>query len=197
MDYQNLTDEVLVDFLCKSDEKAFEAIYHRYWSNVFRFAITRVHEQAIAEDLCHDIFLSLWQRRHVLTIRCLEAWLIQSVKYSVINHLKGQLTDKQYVQGLWSVKDGSDRQTEYAIEFNNLYLAWQTGIKNLPQRSKEIFQLSKIQHRSNKEIAYQLNLTEKAVEYHITKALKILRIHLKDFTPYGILILAAMSYFLS
>lgn len=190
MEYRDLKDEQLVALLRDADEHAFEEIYQRYWKNVFRYAITRVHEQAVAEDLCHDIFLSLWHRRGVVQIRQLEAWLIQSVKYSIINHLKGKLTDRKHAQGLWLSNEKADRQTEYTIAFNSLYQAWQEAIKKLPDQSKEIFRLSKIQHRTNKEIAFQLKLSEKAVEYHITKALKFLRMHLRDFDTLLLILLA-------
>ena len=56
-------------------------------------------------------------------------------------------------------------------------------LKILPSQTRRIFVLSRFQHKGNKEIAQILNLSEKSIEYHISKTLKALRINLKDYLP--------------
>jgi RNA polymerase sigma-70 factor (family 1) len=195
MSYCHLTDEMLVNLLSHSDEKAFEEIYHRYWTQVFRFAITKVHRQDIAEDLCHDVFLSLWQRRSILSIIHLEAFLIQSVKYGIINYIKANLMHEKHLQRFNATIKTEDVEGEYDIYFNDLNEAWHRALKALPRKSQEIFRLSKVENFSNKEVASQLNLSEKAVEYHITKALKIMRLHLKEFIGLLIILIRIVGNF--
>lgn len=181
MSYQERTNEELIELLADSDAKAFEEIYYRYWNRIFRYAITKVSQQEIAEDICHEVFLSLWQRRQNLKINNAEAYLIQATKYSIITHYKSKSSSEKhlsnYAQSLTSVHN----ETEYTLFFNNLQQAWLHALKDLPQKTKDVFQFSRIDHLSNKEIAARLELTEKAVEYHITKALRQIREQLKEF----------------
>lgn len=54
----------------KQDEKAaMEIIYHTYWEQVFDTAFRRVSDEAIAQDITQDIFISLWEKRHSLEIQ--------------------------------------------------------------------------------------------------------------------------------
>jgi RNA polymerase sigma-70 factor (family 1) len=170
---------MLVDLLRQSNENAFNEIYKRYWLRLFRYAITKVHDQQVAEDICHDVFLSLWQRRTEAAIINIEAYLVQAVKYRVISHLKQRLAEEQKVSDVHGAT--TDNTTENSILHNDLLQAWHNALQQLPEKSRQVFEMSRISHLNNKEIALQLNLSEKAVEYHITKALKILRLHLKDF----------------
>lgn len=181
MSYQEFTIERLVELLQDSDAKAFEEIYYRYWTRIFRYAITKVHHQEIAEDICHDVFLSLWQRRNEAQIQNAEAYLIQATKFSVINFYRTKQSDEKHLAVYAETLPDPGNETEYQLFFRNLQQAWLDALKDLPQKTKDVFRASRIEQLTNKEIASRLDLTEKAVEYHITKALKEIRLRLKDF----------------
>lgn len=51
----------------------------------------------------------------------------------------------------------------------------------MPEQSRNIFILSRYQNTPNRMIAEKLGISIKSVEFHITKALKILRTELKDY----------------
>lgn len=193
MSYQHLTDEALVNLLPQSDERAFEEIYLRHWQRVFRFALGKISSQEIVEDICHDVFLSLWQRRSQVQIANVEAYLIQAVKYSVINYYKSRVSDEKHLEVYAQKVPGTSNETEDALYFNSLQQAWLAALDALPEKTKAVFQFSRIDHLSNREIAGKLQLTEKAVEYHITKALRQLKGDLKDF--FVLCLLAAGIFF--
>ncbi|HVF96256.1 MAG TPA: sigma-70 family RNA polymerase sigma factor [Flavisolibacter sp.] len=181
MSYKHLTDAVLVDRLTQSDERAFEEIYLRYWQRVFRIAFGRIGEQVVVEDICHEVFLSLWQRRIQLQINNLEAYLTQAAKYAVINVYKASVRDETHLAKYAQTLSNTHSDAEDSVFLNSLQQAWVTALDALPGKTKAVFQFSRIDHLSNREIAEKLELTEKAVEYHITKALKHLKVSLKDF----------------
>lgn len=180
MYYQLQKDEALLEMLSRSDPKAFNEIYRRYWVVVFRYAVCKVHTQEIAEDLCQDVFVSLWQRRNVVSIQNLEAYLIQATRFGLLNHIRVKIKDKKY-QHLSADYPDTDNETENSICLHSLMNAWEKAVYNLPPKTQEVFRLSKVDNYTNKEIASYLHLTEKAVEYHITRSFKILRLQLKDF----------------
>lgn len=188
MSYQHLTDDALVKLMPEPDERAFEEIYLRHWQRVFRFALSKIASQEIVEDLCHDVFLSLWQRRSIVQIVNLEAYLIQATKYAVINYYKSRLSSEKHLGNYAELLRGANNETEDALYFNSLQHAWLTALDALPEKTKVVFQYSRIDHLSNREIAGKLQLTEKAVEYHITKALRQLKVDLKDFLLFFILV---------
>jgi RNA polymerase sigma-70 factor (ECF subfamily) len=188
MSYQHLTDEALVNLLPDSDERAFEEIYLRHWQRIFRFALGKMSSQEVVEDICHDVLLSLWQRRSQVQIMNLEAYLIQATKYAVINFYKSRLSDEKHLSSYAESRSGVRNETEDALYFNSLQHAWLTALDALPEKTKTVFQYSRIDHLTNREIAARLQLTEKAVEYHITKALRQLKGDLKDFLPLCLLL---------
>ncbi len=180
MYYQLQKDEVLIELLSRSDTKAFDEIYRRYWIVVFRYAVCKVHTEEIAKDLCQDVFVSLWQRRNAVSIQHLEAYLVQATKFGVLNHIRGKIKDKK-LYDLAASSQSEDNETENDVAFHKLMTAWEEAISRLPVKTRQIFKLSKMENFSNKEIASRMDLTEKAVEYHITKSYKMIRILLKDF----------------
>ena len=179
MDYSKYSNDYLLMLLKQSDSKAFEEIYNRYWKACFKYAIQKIADIPKVEDICHDVFLSIWQRRDSLDVFNLEAYLMQSVKYAVLRikqaDIKANLLSHQLIQ-----KEETN-ETEYKVFFNEMNRAWQEGLEKLPESSKEVFILSRLDYLSNKEIASKLSITEKGVEYHISKSIKFLREHLKDY----------------
>ena len=179
MDYSNYSNEHLLVLLSQSDSKSFEEIYKRFWKQCYKYAITKVAENTIAEDICHDIFLTIWQRRASIVINNLEAYLIQSVKYSI---LKVKLVESKsnYLQKNYRSRENFN-EIEYNVFFNELNKVWKQGISTLPEKSREVYLLSRVENFSNKEIAEMLSITEKGVEYHIGKCIKFFKVYLKDY----------------
>ena len=56
-------------------------------------------------------------------------------------------------------------------------------LATLPLLTQQIFKMSRFENKSVQEIASETSLTQKGVEYHITKSLKALRSSLKDYLP--------------
>ena len=68
------------------------------------------------------------------------------------------------------------------VVYDDLSEAVEQAVNKLPEKSREVFRLSRLEGRSKKEIAKLLQLSEKAIEYHLTKSLKELRVQLKDYS---------------
>ena len=181
MSYQHLTDEMLVNGLLHSDSKAFEEIYLRYWKRIFRYAMSRISKQEVVEDICHEVFLSVWQRRGVSGINNLEAYLIQSAKFAILNYYKAEFSNEKHLNIYAQYIKSEYNETDYPAFLNNLQEAWITALESLSDKTKTIFKFSRLDYLTNKEIAQRLQLSEKAVEYHISKALVHLREKLGDF----------------
>ncbi|QRR00536.1 RNA polymerase sigma factor [Dyadobacter sandarakinus] len=170
-----LTDEQLVLQLQESSKRAFEQIYERYWYKLFSISYHQVGSREEAEELVHDIFESLWNRRAELTIRNLGAYLVIAMKYRITNFIKSQITWRRYQEYLILNKIQESYATDEIVQFSDLSRAVDEVMSRLPEKTSRIFQMSRFENRSVRDIAENMHLSEKAVEYHITKSLKALK----------------------
>lgn len=181
MNYRYLDDGQLVDFLKQGNARAFEEIYRRYWYKLFGVAYHETGVREEAEELVHDVFAGLWERRLDVCIRCLSAYLVVAVKHSATRHLRAQLTHRKFQEYLILNEIRQSFATEDAVRFEDLAGAVEAAMKKLPEKSAEIFRLSRFENQPVQAIAERMHLSEKAVEYHITKSLRHLREHLKFY----------------
>jgi RNA polymerase sigma-70 factor (ECF subfamily) len=176
------TDEQLLAALRKGDECAFEEIFKRYWSRFYTIARTKIHSHEEAEEIVQAIFFALWEKRETLAIANLVHYLHTAVKNRVINHIRHQITQRKYWEYYRRFIPSQSPVTQDTVDFDNLSEAVTEAVNSLPEKSRQVFRLSRLEGQSTAEIANRLKLSEKAIEYHLTKSLKHLRLYLKDFS---------------
>lgn len=181
MNYDSYADSILIEGLGKGDEKAFRAIYLRYWKKLFLVACRKASSREVAEELVQNLFVSLWEKREQVSIEHLERYLFTSIKYLVLNHLKSKIAEDRYLTHSREYFSGVDGGTEFSVALLDLSEALAKGVARLPEKTQTIFRLNRLEHNTVKEISRDLNLPPRTVEYHLTQALKSLRLHLKDF----------------
>lgn len=174
-------DAALVRGLRRGDDPAFAEIYRRYGFYLIELAFRKVNSREAAEEIVQDLFAALWHKRATTDIQKLKEYLTTAVKYRVINLIKTKLTHAGYVAYCQTHATEADHRTEEDLAAADLALALRLGVAHLPGHTREVFQLSRLEHQTVPQIAVRLKLSPKAVEYHLTRALKSLRISLKDF----------------
>ena len=189
MNYRLLSDDELVVLLKESNEHAFKELYLRYWKQVYQSAYKKIYHKEFAEELTQNLFVDLWRRRESLSIHSLSAYLFGSLKFSIINHYKSLMVQQNYLSYVEESGHSMVNNTDYLLMLNELSDALARGIALLPKKTAEVFRMSRIEHQSVKDISKKLNISEKAVEYHITQSLKSIRLYLKEY-------LALMAAFL-
>ena len=195
-----MEDTNLIKRIKKDDGKAFEELFRRYFAALHNYAAFYTGSSQLAEDMVHDVFYKIWDTRRTINIHTsIKSYLFRSVHNNCI----------QYLRHLKVVKEHSKKheaKLQEALMMNRLY--FETGlsklmeneigdlvkeaITRLPGKTRNIFLMSRDRHLKNSEIAQKLDVTEKAVEYHITRALLSLRQELKDYLP-GVMILICCS----
>ncbi|SKC45634.1 RNA polymerase sigma factor [Ohtaekwangia koreensis] len=182
MNYTLTSDEQLIVLMKQEeDELAFREVYRRYWREVFMVAYRKIKSREVAEELTQNLFLSLWEKRKESTILNLQPWLFGAIKYSIINYYKSQIVHEKYIKHLHVTAQASVSSTEQMTMQADLSDAIDKGVSLLPQKTQQVFKLSRFENRSVKEISRDLNISEKAVEYHITQSLKWMKVYLKDY----------------
>jgi RNA polymerase sigma-70 factor (family 1) len=179
--YAAWTDEALVRALQADDKLAFAEIYERYWEQLLGVAYRKLNSREAAEEVVQDLFAALWLKRHTHDIQTLHPYLLTAVKYRVIDVLKARLTQVTYLERSRLQIAPEDHSTEETVAADDLSLALLNSLMRLPEHTREVFRLSRLEHQSVPEIAVRLNISRKTVEYHLTRALKVLRVSLRDF----------------
>lgn len=177
MDYSHYTDEELVQMMSGDDQNAFTAIYNRYWKRLYVLAYDRLRSKQLAEDVVQDVLTGLWQRREHTIIRSLPSYLATACRYAVIT----QLAKAAPVTMVETLPETIHTITDNTAQLHFLQQSMQQQLKQLPEKCRIVFDYSRNKGMSNKEIATALNISEKAVEKHITKALQHLRIHFRNY----------------
>ncbi|MVN21072.1 RNA polymerase sigma factor [Mucilaginibacter arboris] len=181
MAYSLLSDEELVLRLKAGDADAVKEIYNRYWKEILLTYHRKLHDQELAEELTQNLFISLWEKRNSAEIKHLRFYLFGAVKYSIINYHKALSIKNKHLDYYRLDKQEQENVTEKQVLLHDLSLAIEKGIELLPVKTKQVFRLSRMQHHSVKEISSDLNISEKAVEYHISRSVKVLKLYLKEY----------------
>lgn len=174
--YLQLSDPELTALLRAGDEAAFKAVYQKYWDKLLAIAGRRLRSTDEAEDAVQDIFLNLWKRRERFELKVnFEHYFAVAVKFEVINRLAKRSREQERDHAF--AQDPQEHQAPLHIGFDLELLEKQleATISSLPPKCQLIFRMSRKPDFTNKKIAEQLDISEKAVEKHVTRALKLLK----------------------
>lgn len=178
---RHYTDQELLTQIRNDNEEAFAELYNRYATQVRAMAFSKVNEVEATQEIVQDIFSSMWERRYSLHIAAVPNYLSVAVKYRAINHIKNQLAFRKYSTLYKTFVKVSEEKTLETVQFNNLSEAIEEGVQKLPEKTQLVFRLNRMEGKSISEIAVKLNLSEKAIKYHISRSIKELRFYLKEF----------------
>ena len=178
--------------LQNGDAEAFTAIYKAYWYDMFLVANRKLRNKEAAEEIVQDIFLRLWRERDTQRIENLNYYLFAAVRYEVIDHIRVKGRSFEYLDYYDSVDAIGDLNTENQLALDELLRVIDECLHILPEKTREIFRLHKLEYWPISRIAAHFGLSEKAVEYHLTKSVRLVRTHLKEVM---VLLLAAAGIF--
>ena len=191
----NQTKELfLYEEMKKGKEYAFDFFFNYYYPGLCVYAqkMFTIPEQE-ARDLVQDVFVKFWNDREKSAIRfSIRSYLFASVKNRCFDlHRKKDRHVK--LQEITNEMAVSDELFETFV-LSELEALFNKSLEKLPERCREVFEMSRLQGLKNREIAARLNISEKTVENQITNALHILKTELKDYLP--LLILFDFFHFL-
>ena len=179
---QTSDDRFLVIALKQDDKQAFTRLFHAYYKDLVLFGGTYIPEKSTCEDIVQNIFLKLWNDRKSLVIEnSLKSYLLKAVRnYCLDELLHRRIIDEHIAYELKSDSIDIDT-TENYILYSDLCRQLKNALEQLPPQEREVFEMSRLENIKYQEIANRLNISVRTVEVRISKALKQLRILLKDF----------------
>lgn len=170
-------DKELVASLERSDQRAFAEIYRRYWDKLLAIAYKHTQDKSAAEELVQDVFISLWDRRGEVEIKSLNNYLAVAIKFAVFKYISRTRRHAEIERIHYNSGNANFDEEQINARFLKEYI--DGVVELLPEKCRLVFRYSREEYKSNAEIAAQMSISEKAVEAHITRAIKTLRANLK------------------
>lgn len=173
------------------NEIIFKMIMDNWYPRLFNFARGYLNNEENTKEVLQDVFLQLWDNRRKLAANTfLNAYLFTLTRNRCIDLIRKERLMLQF---------RSDKKEEYlrltenfhALSdqiLDNIFAAEiqaviDNTVNELPEQCSRVFKLSRSEGLKNHEISSTLNISEKTVESHITKALKIIRLTLEKKFP--------------
>jgi RNA polymerase sigma-70 factor (family 1) len=176
MPYSKLTDAELVVLLRNQNRSAFSEIFNRYWGQLYVHALKMLKDEDDAKDIVQEVFTALWLKSEKIEIILnLQAYLFSCIRFKVLNHIRDNNTRINYIDLFSQFINRKNHTVLEHIEERELAEAINAVINSLPEKMKKIFELSRTQYLSHKEISKKLNISEKTVKKQISNALYILK----------------------
>ena len=172
----SISDEALIHRIKAGEEKAFRALFDRYYKYLVVTAYKIYGDSEKARDLAQDVFFELWKKRAQITIQSApKAYLRKAVVNKTLNFIKAQRLDFSEPEIFQQNKLSYSADAQANLEADDLQQSINAAIASLPERCRMVFSLCRLEGLSHKEIAEALNISTKTVENQMTKAMKVLR----------------------
>jgi RNA polymerase sigma-70 factor (ECF subfamily) len=178
-----------LDYFLNKEKEDYRYLFQLYYKPLCHLSTHYLDNKDEAKGVVQDVFVKLWEIRHELNLDSnLRNFLFTLVKNDCLNILKHrQVLLKHHEKIRWMEMhyqyESLSRMGDNYLEFDELKHKIDLAIQNLPEHCRVVFEMSRFEELKNREIAEKLGVTQKTVEAHLTKALKILRDELKDYLP--------------
>ena len=170
-----------VERIKAGDRSAFRALFHAQYPGVCQTIHRYIADPGLTEDLAQEVFVRFWNKRDKIDVSSNPgAYLRRMGVNEALAHLRKKTrfqADELPIHLPGYLAADADEQ----LGANELQSRINAAVATLPERCRLVFELSRYEELSNREIAEQLDISVKTVENQMTKALKTLRTELSDY----------------
>ncbi len=172
--------------LQEGDKSAFQEVYNDFFGVIYHLSLQYLHDENVSEEIVQDTFMKLWEIRGTLNEQFnIRNFLYTITKNNCLNYLRNQKIALKHQENIKYLEmqfnyEALDKTGNY-LEFEELREKIEQAIEALPDDIRETFILSRFEELQYKKIAEKQSISIKTVEARMSKALRILRIELKDY----------------
>lgn len=171
-----IDDEVLMSRIKAGDLSAFDLLYKRYYSRLYRFAFSLLKSVEDSENIVQDTFLSFLENIHKIEKDISVKYYIFTITHNcTISLIRKRSKESKFTEYLRSIQSDEEDVVYSEDEHRELVRKVKLIINQLPDRQREVYLLHKVENLKYKEIAEQLDISVNTVENHISRALKSIR----------------------
>ena len=179
--YSKLPDTELTTLLKEGDQDAFTEIYNRYWKLIYAHVYKMLRDEDDAKDIVQEVFGNLWLKAATIKTNANVSGLLYIAARNKVFDLIGKNKVRtDYIGEIASfISDPVNNQVD-TIDEKRIIEILEREIQKLPPKMREIFELSRKDNLSHKEIASKLNISEQTVKKQVQNALKVIKPKLND-----------------
>jgi len=173
-------DQSLVQLLQKGNVEAFDLLFEAYSSRLFGFALKYFKNEADAEELVQEVFVKVWENRQMLKSELsFKSYLFTIALNQIRKHFNKKATSLRYLKSLQNEPEFTENQSINDDNYESALIQINLIIEQMPPRRREIFMKSKMEGKSSKEIAAELNISAGTVDNQVSESLRFIRTQLK------------------
>jgi RNA polymerase sigma-70 factor, ECF subfamily len=185
LETNDASEQMLQEGLRAGEESAFDTVFRSHYAQLVRMAESIVRERPLAEDIAQEVMLELWRRRESLHVeQTFRAYLLRSTRNRALNHIRHQRVVAREA-AIAAIDSPNTPSVEDEMLGTELDQAVRAAIEGLPEKCREVFQLSRDHGLRYAEIAITLDISVKTVEKRMGQALAELREQLRQWLPGG------------
>jgi len=169
-------DTLLVTQLRAGNVLAFEQIFNMYQSKLYHFVRITLSNDNDAEEIVQEVFLKVWARREQIDVsKSFKSYLYAITKNEIHDHLRKVLQQKKFIEQTIHELSIGDNDVEKIVNFRETDQVIKELINSLPQKRRKVFELSRLEGKTYKQIALEMDISENTVDTQMRKALLFLR----------------------
>jgi len=180
--------EEIIRRLKKDDKSAVDELFAYYYPRLYHFSKAILKIENDIDDILQEVFVKIWlNRQKIGNAETFNAYIFTITKNEVLNLIRSNHKDQAFRDELFLRSVAEEYHTPNPVEFDEIKAGIDKIVMSLPEKRQQVFNLSRTEGLSNKEIAQQLNISEKTVEDHITHAIRHIKISMKEMGILSIL----------
>ena len=171
-----LDDIVVFKKIKEGDVGIFEKIFRQYYTLLCMYAFSITGRKDIAEEIIQDVFYNIWKNREQITIRLsIKSYLYGAVKNYSLRYLEHERVQQQHAENVLAENGETDLSPLELLEYKELEKVVINILDKLPERTKRIFIMHRMEEKKQKEIAVFFAISIKTVEAEMSKVNQALR----------------------
>lgn len=184
----HITKHFFIKNINEGNKEAFKILFELYYGKLLYVAQSYISNKEDAEEIVQDVFLKVWKKRKSITSN-INGYLFKVTKNSCLDYLrskKHKLSNTHNIVQLEAFINHNalaDNDTSSILE-KELEKRIQASIELLPEKCKKVFVKSRVEGLKNREISDELDISIKTVENHMSKAIRHMRLHLREFLSF-------------
>lgn len=176
------------------NEARFKELFEEYWEELYAYVFKILGDKEISQDLIQEIYFSLWKNRKSITIQNPKAYLYQSLRFQIYKHFRDNHLK------CMDIEDFSDFIENYGPEeifrAQEINTALHQSLDKLPPKCRKVYELSRFEEFSNREIAESLKISKNTVKNHLSKATSIIRVYFNNYFTSQVGLVSALYHLL-
>lgn len=179
--FNTYSDQELTDLLKSGDQEAFTTIYNKYWALIYAHVFKMLRDEDEAKDVVQEVFGNLWIKAGAIKNNSnISGLLYTAARNRVFDLIERNKVRSDYLGEIAQFVAEAEHVQMDTIDESRILEILQREIEKLPPKMREIFELSRKENLSHKEIAGKLNISEQTVKKQVHNALKVIKPKLND-----------------